>query len=518
MNFHIVIVLSIIVLLSGYSIAQSESPKAVAKVGNVEISADEFLERYELSPQVSAGVKGAEESLKNELIYSMIAEKLWALEAESSGISDSDIIKYTYKAYEKMYVRDALYRREITDKIKITDAELKEAKKRDSKILMVNYLFSKDQSEIEQLFEYLKKGASFDSLLSVRPEFSLQKNPYIVKYGQMKKEVEDKLYSLKIGEYTKPENAPNGWYIFKLIGEEENTIGNEQQAEAEQKRVLKVIKTTQTDSIYNIFIQNFFKDVDTKVDRQLFEKFSDAVINMLSQRKKNQSIPDSEQIFLDASDLETIGQQLGEDELNSAFIQLDDKPATLNEVLQQLAFENFSVDSISTLQIKLKLNSFIKKFVEQELLSREGYRRGLENLPDVQHELNMWKSYYLSDALRNEELKNIHITDEEAYDYFLKNNQDQKEPDSSFKKVREKIKSQLKYGKFSDLVISKTIELANKYGFTVNKNLLKSLTVMNITNVVYRYFGFGGRVLAVPMTIPNYLWKAQFDKQSQLSP
>ncbi|MBT8392912.1 MAG: hypothetical protein KJO48_14195, partial [Ignavibacteria bacterium] len=90
--------------------------------------------------------------------------------------------------------------------------------------------------------------------------------------------------------------------------------------------------------------------------------------------------------------------------------------------------------------------------------------------------------------------------------------------ESSFSSVKNKIKIELKYNKFSEEIIEKTVELANKYGVKVNQEILESIEVLNTTTVVYRYFGFGGRLLAVPMTTPNYLWVKQWQEKETLSP
>ena len=90
--------------------------------------------------------------------------------------------------------------------------------------------------------------------------------------------------------------------------------------------------------------------------------------------------------------------------------------------------------------------------------------------------------------------------------------------ETSFSNVKDKIKIELKYRKVSEEIINETVELANKYGVTVNQETLESINVLNTTTVVYRYFGFGGRLLAVPMTLPNYLWVNPWREQEILSP
>jgi len=595
--------------------AQLNEEKAVAKVGNDKITQDVFLERYELTPQANAAMIGAEESLKSEVLYSIIAEKLWALEAERQGLSNSELMKTTYKTIEKMYVRDALYREEILDKVELTNDYLTEAFKRNSKILKLNYLFSTSEEEINNLYSLLKEGVSFDSLLSTRPESALQKKPYVVQYGQMDKNVEDSLYNLKIGNFTEPIKAPNGWYIFKLISTEEKVIENEEQAEAEQKNVLKIARATIIDSLYKEYYSKSFANVDAKTNGELFLDLSDKILKILEGKSKNEMDSSGQKIFLTSQELYKIGFELGSEKLKEQFVIIGEQPLTLDEFIQDLAFEKFSIDTVYPDLIRGKLNLFVKRFIEHELFAREGYKRGYQNLPEVRKDLDMWKSYYLSDALRTKVANEIQVSDEEIRNYIDENNKretptievkivelltndldviktvfeeldkgvdfkqlakkftireeaknndgelgffpvnqygeigriaatleigqlygpvqvpegyslfqlvDKKEEKKltgiDFEKDQARIKNIIKSKKFSDEIIQKTVDLANKYGVSVNEELLKSIKVLNTTTIVYRNFGFGGRLLAVPMTIPNFLWVKEWQEQQKLNP
>lgn len=595
--------------------AQPDDQKIIAKIGTEFISESEFRERYELTPQLSVGVIGAEDALKKEVLYSIIAEKLWALEAESMGLDNSELIKSTYKAIEKMYVRDALYRQEILNKVQLSDEYLIEAFRRNNLVLDLNYLFSEDEAEINDFYAQLINGVDFYSIFLKRPESRLQETPYVVSYGQMDKNVEDILYNLKLGEFTKPIKAPNGWYIFRLLSTEQKVIENAQQAEEQQKYVMKAAEKTLTDSIYKDFYSRFFKDAIAETNRELFLQISDLVEEILKMRSEKEKIPAGEKIYILPEDLYKIETELVPEILNAEFIKLNNQPVTINDFLQELSIEKFYVDSLDSYHIKGRLNFAVKIFIEHELLSREGYKRGLQNLPEVQRYLKIWRAYYLTETLRKEIVQSIQITDDEVYEYFLEKNRDstsvpevkiievltedldvirtvldelndgkdfrelavkytireeaknnngelgffpvgeygeighkaalmnigdmygpisveegyslfelidKKESTSfsfdNFEKEKEKIKVELRHKKYSEALIKKSVELANKYGVDVNEAALHSIKVLNTTTVVYRYFGFGGRLLAVPMTVPNYLWFQRWQEQEDLTP
>jgi len=612
---YILFLFSLLLLSIQNILGQNDEQKIIAKIGSEIITESEFIERYELTPQINEGIVGAEESIKREVLYSIIAEKLWALEAESMGLDNSELIKSTYKAIEKMYVRDALYRQEILSKVKLSDDYLLEAFRRNSLLLHLNYIFSTDEAEINDLYVQLKNGVDFYSIFLKRPESSLQETPYVVSYGQMDKYVEDILYNLNMGEFTRPIKAPNGFYIFRLLSTEEKIIENAQQTEEQQKYVLKVAEKTVTDSLYKDFYSRFFKDAAAETNKELFLKLSDLVVEALKNRSEKENIPSGEKVYLIPEDLYKIENDLGTELLNAEFIKLNGQPVTINDFLQELSIDKYYVDSLDNNHIKGRLNFAVKIFIEHELLSREGYKRGLHNLPEVQRYLKMWRSFYLTETLRKEIAQSIQITDEEAYEYFLEKNKDttsalevkiievltedldvirtvidelnagkdfrelavkytiregaknnngelgffsvdeygeigkksaimkvgemygpvkvsegyslfelidRKEEKNisveDFTTEKENIKVELRHKKYSDALINKTVELANKYNVQLNDEALSSIKVLNTTTVVYRYFGFGGRLLAVPMTAPNYLWVKPWQEQEDLTP
>jgi len=612
---HKVISSIIILFLCGYSFPQSSDQTTVATIGNDFITKDEFVERYELTPQLNAGMLGAQESLKKEFLYSLVAEKLWALEAESMGLNKSELITSAYKAIEKMYVRDALYREEILDKVHISDEYLAEAFQRSAKILNLNYIFSTDINEIDSIYEQLKSGIDFYSILLSRPESKLQETPYAVSYGQMDKSVEDKLYNLKLGEITKPVKAPNGLYIFKLLSIQEKTIEDSQQATAEEKYVMKVAKQTIIDSLYKEFFSKFFKDVKAETNKELLLQLSDLVIESLRNGSQKDNLTSNDKIYLTSDDLYDIEADLGSEKLNAVFIKLDDQPETLDDFLQELAIEKFYVDSLDNDHIRGRLNYYSRKFIEHELFAREGYKRGLQNLPEVRREIEIWKSFYLSEALRKQIIDSINVTNEEVVEYYrekgidtlfntevkivelltddldiiktvldelnegadfrklavkytirkeAKNNNgelgyfnideygeigkkaatmnigemygpikvpegyslfelvDKKEmtdlPANNYEQERLRIIEEIKNKKYNEMIINRTVEFANKYNIQINEEILNSIEVLNTTTVVYRIFGFGGKLLAVPMTYPNYNWVNPWLEQKELTP
>ena len=80
----------------------------VAQIGSEKISSQEFKLRFELSPYIPSDKNIDPDSIKYDFLYSLIAEKLWAKEAEDLGLTNTDKFNFIFKPLEDMFVRDAL--------------------------------------------------------------------------------------------------------------------------------------------------------------------------------------------------------------------------------------------------------------------------------------------------------------------------------------------------------------------------------------------------------------------------
>ena len=240
MKINITVLLVSVFLLQTENFSQSFNQPYVARVGSKVITDSEFLERYEFTPGFRRHVKQMDDSNKLEFLFTLIAEKLFALEAKNLKLDTTDVLQFSRKAFERMFVRDKLFQEEIRNKISVTDKELIEATVKNNSKLYVNFLFSQDKDEIDQLYNYLKQGISFDSILIESPEYEEQREPIEVLFGQMEETIEDSLFRMKVGEFTKPILTPDGWYIFKLVNKSQNLFLTDEDKENAKKTILRI--------------------------------------------------------------------------------------------------------------------------------------------------------------------------------------------------------------------------------------------------------------------------------------
>jgi len=396
--------------------------KIVATVGDDKITGEEFLQRYEFTPLFRKQIKRMTQSLKLEFLYSLISEKLWASQAKDLGYDTLSVMKYVSSKLEDMFVRDALYRRKIKDKVKISDKELLQGYMRYNTNLEVNYLFADSLGQIEKLYHLLKVGVPFDSLLSTRPEAAEQLKPREIGYGQMDEVVEDSLYALKIGQFTEPVYSEEGWYIFRLTNKISQVMtGTKEDA---VKAVKATIGARKEEKFYREYFDKFFKNQKVEADAHLFRSLARKISYIFTQKKKAFKVKDGDPVYLDVKDVENIEKKFGPDSLKMSYIKFDKDPKSLKGFIQDLAWEDFSSVKTDTLTIMRLINIETRANIEHELLAREGIKEGLQYLPSVQSDLHEWRENYLAQILKNKFLDSAKISNKELYNYYRRYNHD----------------------------------------------------------------------------------------------
>ncbi len=605
-----IIVLFLLNLLSKATFAQG---KILAKIGDRKITAQEFKRRFELTPEIN-NRKTDEEKEKNYL-YSLIAEKLWALEAENEGFGKSKIMRETFKSIERMYVRDAIYRREIKSKVKVSKTELLDALNKYHEILFVKYILSSSEKEILKIYRQIKNGGSFDSILKKRKEYSAQEKPVEFEFGRLDKEAEDKIFKLKNGEVSKPLKILGEWAIVKLYGSKKRIFKTRKREEKAFSEVKKIVTQRKEELLENEFFKKYFKDKKLTANGKLFWSISNALVKILLSEKQKNKIPDGEKVELQSADYNEFVKLLTPDTLKMKFINFKKNPLTVDDFLRSLFFEGFYTVTLNPSKIRAKLNARVKRFITFEILYRMGKEEGYDKLPEVKNEIQMWKDYYLATMFRGKLLSKIKVTPSEAKEYYRQHygkvintkevnivevltdslsvvekvlNQLAKGADlhdlavkytkrkwtiknrgefgyfpvtmygkigataarmkvgdiagpikvyggysifkllgvrknksklqGDFKNLKDEIVKKLKEEKINKILINKTVELANKYGVYVNRSLFKSIKLKNFQMLVYRYFGFGGRMLAFPLSPDFHQWVKYWEKGKQNLP
>ncbi|MEG8947755.1 peptidylprolyl isomerase [Rosettibacter firmus] len=556
----------------------------IARVQNTPITKKEFIERFEFSPHAQTETAFDTSTMKKEFLYTLIAEKLLAQNALKEKLDKTEEFEYLMQYLQNIYLRDALYKKEIKDKVVITDSSFSVGKNKMLKTLKIKFIFSVDENEIKDIYSSLQKGAQFDSILSLRPENLEQLNYAEVSFGNLAPEIEEQIFDLLPGEFTKPVKLKEGWYICKVY---DVTLKSELTSK-DISKIKKIIEERAENKLYEEFYNKFFKGVVVNVDRQLFDKLIKHILEFINNNQKYFSEQKNNKLRFAEVEFNQIQKFFSEEELNLPFIKFDISPVTLKTFLKYSGYTGIEFDSPEKSKIQKRLNAYISNFIRNELYSREAKKRGYDKLPEVSEELQMWRDYYLSRAMMKSIFKNQNVSDKEAEEFYLKMNRTINYPDSvniaeitsisldtienifdelktgstfeelqkkyrsekftglkpinelgeigkiaadmkigdiygpiktqegysiikildkkegqrkrieNFEEAKDDIKNIIQTKKMYQELDKVTAKLAIENGVEINESALKSIKVSNINMLVFRRFGFGGQLIAVP--------------------
>ncbi len=581
----------------------------LAEFGDEKVTAREFKERYELTPWIKYGSENSPEIKKERVLYTIIAEKLWAKAAVEKGLSVENQLLFSFDALRKMFARDAMYLKEIASKVTVPDGMIEEYYQRALKNLKVDYFFSENETSIRNLHTKLteKKSAGGRELFTAS-DVSYDSN-YVVMFGKMEKIAEDEIYSLKPGEFTHPVRSPHGWYIFRLREIENITLNSKKESGSLLTNVRKVAERRAEDEIYGKYHQSLLKKVVVKTDRKVFDILSAKIIDRVIKKRELHGTGEGERIQLSEDDFRAIHKELGEFS-KAVLIKFSEDPVTAKDFLRDIFFTGIFATTSVPAELQKMISSQIRLFIEQELFAREAIGKGYLDDPEVKRQIDIWKKHYLAQLYENELYRSVNVKEDEVkqkYDtlrnknvspalmkiaivtsenlelfeklfneidagkrfetiaadynsreekefrngvseylsaeefgeagaiaaglekgelygpvkveegYTLVKLLDKKEGEikeiAAYEEVKELIRNSIRTEKFDSIRKDITAELASGYKLNVNESLLKDIGVTDVDMIVYKYFGFGGRMLAMPFSPLFHKWKEKWESE-----
>lgn len=386
--------------------------KIVAQIGEDFIDAKEFKMRFEFTPRISSSVNL--DSQKTHFVYTLIAEKLWAKEASALQLDTVSSYRYYISNLEKMLVRDLLFKQEIESKINLSEEEINDVLNKKSYRLGLNFLYSKSKGEIDSLYSLLST-TTIDSLLIDRFEKLEQLEPVKLTYGQMQNNIEDSLFNLNIGDYTKPVQTEIGWVIYYL--KEKSALSATELGTLTEARMqaAKNLMDRKKQKYLEEYLSQLLSDKVVNVDINLYAILSDRLFTSLMNIYTNKEL---KTYYLYDDDIKKIMKTISEDSLNQNFIKFETDPVTFKEFLYYLSFTNFKSPALDSSIVENSISNVIRNYIRDEIITREGYKRGLHNSEEVFSELKMWGDNYLSQYLRNTYNKSAEVTEPELTHYI----------------------------------------------------------------------------------------------------
>ncbi|MEW6512204.1 MAG: hypothetical protein AB1428_14735 [Bacteroidota bacterium] len=388
--------------------AQHANPDApIAKAGDTYITEGEFLRRFELLPGFGRHRKGRLEEAKAEILYSLIAEKLLAQEAEARGLGRDSSITAAVDEIRKMLVRDELYRREVIRSVRVTDKEVIQGVVRAPRTLLLRYLYLPDSSDAH--FVRSRLGIADDlSRMDIDPSLHAERDTVTIEWGEADPAIEDAAYRLVRGALSPPVRAGSGWYILALVSEQVSERYGSVQPSALTEQVAKTLRLRAERARLDAFMVEVLKyRTGFAVRRTLMAVAKAWAAAAGGGERDSQCVLNPETI--------AIVRTRCRDILHDSLAVVDATVWTVGDILDRLALKNLAAQGRNPQATAAALDGQLRVWVQQELIARVGLQRGLDTIPDIRERLDMWKQYFLSDQLKQRLTVGVKATDAEVW-------------------------------------------------------------------------------------------------------
>jgi parvulin-like peptidyl-prolyl isomerase len=405
-----------ILLWSCIHFAQVKNNEPVATINDQKISALEFKLRFELSPYISEKYDQYQpDSLKLDFLYSLIAEKLWAIEAIKSGYSQAQEFRFFFSPVKDILLRDALFKEAIEKKVVVSDNDIMKGIEKFSSKLSVQIISSVDSVIIQRIFKQLSASSKPDSLIKNDNTIKNITSAKEIELGTLKDEkIEDLVFSLKTGEFTKPFRHESVWVIFYLENKTSGGVDlNDQKIISEIK---KRIKNRRLETLYISYTDSLFRGRNFQVNKENFYTAAEEIVKLLqSTREYGQK-----EYFIEESEYNQILNSLGDYNKNKNLVTVDKYNITIFDLISRLAFDQFKFTSLEKEKIISSLDNRMGRYIQQQMLVNEAIKRGLDNLPDVKEDLKTWEDHYYSHMYKTSFKDSVKISDDDLKDYYVK--------------------------------------------------------------------------------------------------
>lgn len=412
----IILILICLTVLFEEVLSQSKD-SILVELGDKVITVNEFVTRFEFTPWPRRNIKFIDDELKLEFLKTLIAEKLLSIYGNEIKIDTSFDFNQAYKNLEKMIVRDALYREEVLNKVKLDQKELNNAFAKSQITIYARYIFDTDSSEIFSIYKKLVEGVNFDSIFNLKIITDEQKHPMEITYGTLIEDFENVIYVTEPGEFTIPLKSNLGYYIFKVDSSKMNIGMGPKELNDAARKAEKILKQRTEEKLYNDYFRKFFSKKRGEADGIVFWDLVKVTAKRFKDKIETQNPVRNNEYIIDIEDIRIIENELGESK-DLVLIKMDKRNIPVKEFLRSILFKGFTVTDSSERYIAARLNKAIKNFLEDEYLAEEGYRKGLHLKPDVKKDIEMWKDFYYSTWYTLNLRNNLEVTDEEVENYI----------------------------------------------------------------------------------------------------
>lgn len=292
-------IMSLALLISCAKRGEQKSGVYIAKVGSETITKEDFeneLKSY--PPQIQKMFQGPEGAAK--FVDELVKKEMLYQEAKKKGLENTPEYKKKLEDFKKMTVISALLEKELEEKSKVTDSDVKAYYDAHKNELLVNgqvrasHILVKTEDEAKKISEQLKKGADFAKIAKEKSiDAGSAKNGGDLGFfskGQMVPEFDKVAFGLKPGQISEPVKTQFGYHIIKVTGKKEGQVV---EFEKVKNLLTQRVQAEKQKDVFDSYVNSLKSSYKVDVNKEAVSKLS--VGEATDKSKAGEAVPKAEE-------------------------------------------------------------------------------------------------------------------------------------------------------------------------------------------------------------------------------
>jgi peptidyl-prolyl cis-trans isomerase C len=403
-NFSRCVVWALVGLLFVLGCSKKEN-QVVAKVGNRSITVADLNARIQ---NVTYSSWEDEYKKRNDILNGIINDQLMIAAAQEQGLDQDPAFHQKMRSAERNALLEQLYRKEVLDKSKPSEKEIKAAYDKMGWELRARHILVGTEEEAKKLREEIMNGADFAQLAKEHSNDPSTKDKGgdlgYFGWGKMVPAFQDTVYAMEIGEVSLPVQSRFGWHIIKL--EDRRTVDRPDWAE-EKDRIERKLTSDRS----KVVAEEYVTTLKEKSNIQIDPEAAQVLLNNLMARK-------------------TAPGDFTPEQLEMTVVTFKGGSWNIARFLEELQ----SIPPMYQPRVKDMddLDALVKNILTGQLLEDKARQMGLQNDKEVIEKLRKEKENALLQIFRQKGIpRDTTVTDEEIQAYY----QDNSDRFTSFEKV-----------------------------------------------------------------------------------
>lgn len=402
-------ILITLLLAVSATVAWAQSPgdetPILARVGDLVVTEQEFIERFELLPGIHRQGAGALEAAKQEMLISLVAEKLLAANAQRYGVDRSEAMLKATDLVRRLLARDELYREEVQRKVTVPSADVAKGVREARTLREIVYVHSERREDLDSL---RPRTSSLATLVSSAREASLLVDTIRVRWGEAESELERTAFSLKPGAVSPVVGSSVGWFVIGLIAVRTDEERAAQDPTSLRTYVESRIRLRLEERRLSEFLKSSLSNATGYGRREGIRMLAEALRHAFGK-----TVP-SNGVAL-TTDTHSSAVEFLQSHADDTLAVMGTRWMSLRDAMDRLYASGARWDDLRPPTLERSLNSSIREWVLQDLLESMALERGLDGRPQIVRHLGMWRDHYLAEEMVRRVGTQVKATDLDVY-------------------------------------------------------------------------------------------------------